>query len=271
MVALHAREADGPGGERERVDPQQAAADVDAACRRRGRSAGRRRRSCSMSKKLPLKRKENGIVGKPAEPTVAPGGSVAAAACVAGGRRVRRRRRRGRRRRGSTTPPSGRPTDAPAAAAGRSVAAAVSAGVGPWPPAAASFSERKSMRAGARRALQLVDQRGSASSWARPCRASRWPRSPRRSALGLRAAAPPAAARRSAAAAPGICVCRPAASLRLGARPRNQKPARPAATQHGDDDEAVASGHGVVVADAVWAPARRRDGGAKKRVIENCG
>src|SRR6188472_3610729 len=38
----------------------------------------------SMSKKEPLKTNENGIVGKPAEPTVAPGGSVAAAACVAG-------------------------------------------------------------------------------------------------------------------------------------------------------------------------------------------
>ena len=37
-----------------------------------------------MSKKVPLKTKENGMVGKPAEPTVAPGGSVAAAACVAG-------------------------------------------------------------------------------------------------------------------------------------------------------------------------------------------
>ena len=37
-----------------------------------------------MSKKVPLKTKEKGIVGKPAEPTVAPGGSVAAAAWVAG-------------------------------------------------------------------------------------------------------------------------------------------------------------------------------------------
>ena len=42
-----------------------------------------------MSKKVPLKTNENGIVGKPAEPTVAPGGSVAAAACVAGARRRR--------------------------------------------------------------------------------------------------------------------------------------------------------------------------------------
>src|ERR671939_188926 len=38
----------------------------------------------SMSKKLPLKTNANGMVGKPAEPTVAPGGSVAVAACVAG-------------------------------------------------------------------------------------------------------------------------------------------------------------------------------------------
>src|SRR3954465_11654963 len=38
----------------------------------------------SMSKKVPLKTNEKGMVGKPAEPTVAPGGSVAAAACVAG-------------------------------------------------------------------------------------------------------------------------------------------------------------------------------------------
>jgi hypothetical protein len=37
-----------------------------------------------MSKNEPLKTNENGIVGKPAEPTVAPGGSDAAAAWVAG-------------------------------------------------------------------------------------------------------------------------------------------------------------------------------------------
>ena len=41
--------------------------------------------------------------------------------------------------------------------------------------------------------------------------------------------------------------------------------------QHDDDDEAVASGHGVVVAAAVWAPAADVVGLAKKRVIENCG
>ena len=40
--------------------------------------------------------------------------------------------------------------------------------------------------------------------------------------------------------------------------------------QHADDDETVASGHGVVVADAVWAPLGLV-GVAKKRVIENCG
>src|SRR5919201_1210067 len=38
----------------------------------------------SMSKNEPLKTKENGIVGNPAAPTVAPGGRVAADAWVAG-------------------------------------------------------------------------------------------------------------------------------------------------------------------------------------------
>jgi hypothetical protein len=37
-----------------------------------------------MSKKLPSKTNENGIVGNPAEPTVEPGGRPAAADCVAG-------------------------------------------------------------------------------------------------------------------------------------------------------------------------------------------
>src|SRR5690349_15417988 len=37
-----------------------------------------------MSKNEPLKTKENGIVGKPAEPTSAPGGSAVTAAWVAG-------------------------------------------------------------------------------------------------------------------------------------------------------------------------------------------
>src|SRR4051794_17818285 len=37
-----------------------------------------------MSKKLPSNSNENGIVGKPAEPTVDPGGRPAAADCVAG-------------------------------------------------------------------------------------------------------------------------------------------------------------------------------------------
>ena len=71
-----------------------------------------------------------------------------------------------------------------------------------------------------------------------------------------------------------VCVAiwasRSAASLRLGARARNQKPASAADEQHDDDDEAIASGHGVVVADAVWAPLGLV-GVAKKRVIENCG
>ena len=40
--------------------------------------------------------------------------------------------------------------------------------------------------------------------------------------------------------------------------------------QHDDDDEAIASGHGVVVADAVWAPVGLV-GVVKKMVIENCG
>src|SRR4029453_8247998 len=39
----------------------------------------------SMSKKVPSKTKAKGMVGNPADPTVAPGGSVAAAAWVAGG------------------------------------------------------------------------------------------------------------------------------------------------------------------------------------------
>src|SRR5256885_2877668 len=38
----------------------------------------------SMLKKLPSKTNENGIVGKPAEPTVEPGGRPAAAVCDAG-------------------------------------------------------------------------------------------------------------------------------------------------------------------------------------------
>jgi hypothetical protein len=37
-----------------------------------------------MSKKLPSNSNENGIVGKPAEPTLEPGGRPAAADCVAG-------------------------------------------------------------------------------------------------------------------------------------------------------------------------------------------
>ena len=98
-------------------------------------------RNFSMSKKLPVNWNTNGMVGKPAEPTVAPGGSVAAAACVAG----------------ADAPAAGVlvddveldappvPEAAPSAAAG--VVAAVLVGAGPWPPAAEIFSERKSMRA----------------------------------------------------------------------------------------------------------------------------
>src|SRR6478672_11728946 len=41
-------------------------------------------KKCSMSKKLPSNSNENGIVGKPAEPTLDPGGRPAAADCVAG-------------------------------------------------------------------------------------------------------------------------------------------------------------------------------------------
>ena len=92
-----------------------------------------------MSKKLPVKRKVNGMVGKPAEPTVAPGGRVAAAAWVAGAGVVVE----GVELVELDAPPV--PEDAPVAAAG--VVEAVLVGEGPWPPAAETFSERKSMRA----------------------------------------------------------------------------------------------------------------------------
>ena len=101
-----------------------------------------------MSKKVPLKTKAKGMVGKPAEPTVAPGGSVAAAAWVAGAGCVvagaagvadeppeeelaRGGAGRGRRRRSQQAPRAPRPP----------------AGVGPWPPPPEIFSEVKSIRA----------------------------------------------------------------------------------------------------------------------------
>ena len=91
---------------------------------------------------MPLKTKEKGIVGKPAEPTVAPGGSVAAAAWVAGAGGVAPRR---------PAWPTSLPTRsadglAPPVAA-VAAGAADAAGVGPWPPLPAIFSEVKSIRA----------------------------------------------------------------------------------------------------------------------------
>ena len=96
----------------------------------------------SMSKNVPLKTKEKGIVGKPAEPTVAPGGSVAAAAWVAGAGGVD----------AEAAGVADEPPDADADGFAPPVAAvaagaADAAGVGPWPPLPAIFSEVKSIRA----------------------------------------------------------------------------------------------------------------------------
>ena len=77
------------------VDREQAAADVDVCVRTRPRRSTLPRKLC-MSKKLPSNVKENGIVGKPAAPTVAPGGRPAAADWSAV-RRPQARTRAGRR------------------------------------------------------------------------------------------------------------------------------------------------------------------------------
>ena len=118
-----------------------------------------------MSKKLPLKTNENGIVGKPAEPTAAPGGSVAAAACVAGagGRAGVSRRRRARRADGCRRRRRGRCRGRGGGVGRR----------GPPPPAPRSSAsgsrcERCATRSAAGRAATAARR-----SWARPCRAAR--------------------------------------------------------------------------------------------------
>src|SRR4051812_35158597 len=97
-----------------------------------------------MSKKVPLKTNEKGMVGKPAEPTVAPGGSVAAAAWVAGAGDAAA----GAAAAGVADEPPEAEADglAPPAAA-LAAGAAAAAGVGPWPPPPETFSEVKSIRA----------------------------------------------------------------------------------------------------------------------------
>src|SRR5262245_48953254 len=95
------------------------------------------RKKFSMSKNEPLKTNEKGIVGKPAEPTAAPGGSVAAEACVAGA--------------GAGAEPLDEDDDdvPPLLLAALAVFAGVDGveATGPCPPPPDTFSERKSMRA----------------------------------------------------------------------------------------------------------------------------
>src|SRR3954454_15901904 len=102
----------------------------------------------SMSKKVPLKTNEKGRVGNPAEPTVAPGGSVAAAACVAGAGDAAAEAA------GVADEPPEEEADGEAEADGLAppaaalaAGAAAAAGVGPWPPPPETFNEVKSMRA----------------------------------------------------------------------------------------------------------------------------
>ena len=119
-------------------------------CRRRVMKRLTSRSMCSMSKNEPSKMNVNGIVGKPAAPTVAPGGSAAAASWVAGAGvaprpgSTRRRRRARLRRVGSRRRRRRR---------GRGGAA------GALAPLLSSFSERKSTFELCDGALQLVDQR----------------------------------------------------------------------------------------------------------------
>ena len=217
-------------------------------------------RNLSMSKKLPVKRKVNGMVGKPAEPTVAPGGSVAAAAWVAGAGvvvdgvelveldappvpedgAVGRRRGGGRRCWWARGPGRRRPR----------------------PSASGSRCGRCATRPAAGRPARAAHR-----SWARPCRASRCPRSPRCSGPWPSRPATPSAARRSAAGwRPGSASAgsRTPCAWARGPGTRSRPGGR---DEHGDDDEAIASGHGVFAAGPRW----RRTAMAKKRVIENCG
>jgi hypothetical protein len=93
-----------------------------------------------MSKKLPLKTNENGMVGKPAEPTAAPGGRDAVAACVAGaGVAVVL----------GVVDPAPPVLEDPDAASLLATAAEVAAGVdgAAWVPDPAIFSALKSIRA----------------------------------------------------------------------------------------------------------------------------
>jgi hypothetical protein len=84
------------------------------------------------------------MVGKPAAPTAAPGGSAAADACVAGAGVVVA---------GAAPDASVPPVDdelfaEPSPAVVAALAAGVAAaGAGPWPPEADTFNERKSIRA----------------------------------------------------------------------------------------------------------------------------
>ena len=180
MLALTAGNPSGPAVEREAVDAEQAAADVDVLAIDAHEAVDLARRSSPCRRSEPLKTNENGIVGKPAEPTVAPGGSVAADACVAGA--------------GVPASTGGveddeldelldddaPPVDPVGGRAGGVRRASTAAG--PWPPAADSFSERKSIRRVVRRGSAAGrSARAARRSWARPCRAWRPSRSPCRS------------------------------------------------------------------------------------------
>ena len=109
-----------------------------------------------MSKYLPSKVNVNGIVGKPAGPTVAPGGSAAAASCVAGA--------------GVVVVPAVVEVDEEdeledeeadeLPLAGGVAAAGAGAAVAAAPLLAFSLNERKSTFELSGRALELVDERG---------------------------------------------------------------------------------------------------------------
>ena len=189
-VGLHAGEPGRARREREGVDAQQAPADVDALAVEAHEGVDLVEELLHVEK-LPVKRKVNGMVGKPAEPTVAPGGRVAAAAWVAGAGVVSRAwsssssmpHRCPRRRR---WPPLGwwrRCWWARGPGRRR-----------PRPSASGSRCGRCATRPAADRAARAAHR-----SWARPCRAARCPRSPCRSASWPSHPATPSAARRSAA------------------------------------------------------------------------
>jgi hypothetical protein len=216
---------------------------------------------------VPLKTKEKGMVGKPAEPTVAPGGSVAAAAWVAGAGELAAGVDEEPEADAAGVEDAGGVADAPEALAppgrrGRGRALAAAAG---------DLQRGEVDPGGVRDGLQLVDERGE-----RIALGHGLPQLGHRgvvlvvAGLGLTGRGRLCLRGGQLLGLRGDLRLQVSRLLALGREAEEPEPGERGGEQHADDDKTIASGHGVVVVDAVWAPLGVV-GVAKKRVIENCG